>query len=113
MLKVFCGLSVKRWDNRRRKKDISNKKALGRTEGFCTEGGTRTRTNFRSHAPETCMSTNSTTSACATKVSQKTAFGKNPIEILLTFSTEKTANFNMSDEVFCLIEVRRERTCAV
>ncbi len=30
---------------------------------FCAEGGTRTRTPVTAHAPETCVSTNFTTSA--------------------------------------------------
>ena len=32
-------------------------------DAVCTEGGTRTHTALQPHAPETCVSTNSTTSA--------------------------------------------------
>ncbi len=39
---------------------------------FCAEGGTRTPTGLLPHAPETCASTNSTTSAL--KIFQKSSF---------------------------------------
>ena len=35
---------------------------------FCAEGGTRTRTPVTAHAPETCVSTNFTTSAIKFKI---------------------------------------------
>ena len=38
---------------------------------ICTEDGTRTHTGLLPHAPETCVSTNSTTSACGCKYTAK------------------------------------------